>query len=92
MATKQSRLAMKGGLNLVDHSFDNVTIALLDDKGCARVEQKIAGHFAKPELEKLNVPVSLAGPVSRLLSKAKNAMGGKCEVFYAGSVAPIKSP
>lgn len=92
MATRENRLAMKGGLNLVEHSFDNVTIALLDDKGCARVEQKIAGHFAKPEVQKLNVLASLAGPVSRLVSKAKDAMGGKCEVFYEGSVAPIKSP
>jgi hypothetical protein len=91
MATAKNRLAMQGGLNFVDHTFDNVTIALLDEKGCAKLEQKIGGQFAKPDVKKLNALASLAGPVSRLVSKTKDLMGGKCDVFYEGSVAPIKT-
>jgi AsmA protein len=88
MATPKNRVAMRGGLDFVNRQFDDVIIALLDDKGCSRVEQKIHGPFAKPEIEQPNVLISLAGPVTRLLRSAKAMVGGKCEPFYTGSVQP----
>ena len=88
MATKENRLAMKGALDFVNGDFDNVTVALLDNAGCARVEQKIVGPFSNPHIEKANVLVSVTGPISSLVSKAKKFLGGKCEVFYEGSVRP----
>jgi len=92
MATPKNRVAMKGGLNFVDKSFEDVTIALLDEKGCSRVEQKIHGPFAAPQIEQPNVLISLAGPVTRLLRSVKNLVGGKCEAFYTGSVAAAEPP
>jgi AsmA protein len=88
MATKENRLAMRGSLDFVNREFDDVTVAILDHKGCARVEQRIRGPFGKPEVEKPNVLASLTGPISSLFGKAKKLLGGNCEVFYAGSVQP----
>jgi AsmA protein len=87
LATHHNRIALKGRLDLVRERYDNVTVALLDDKGCAMLKQSISGSFRKPEISAVNVAVSLAGPFSNLYSKAKRLVqGGTCEVIYNGSV------
>jgi len=88
MATRENRLAMQGALDFVNDDFDNVIVALLDSAGCARVEQRIVGPFRSPHIEKANVLVSVTGPISSLVGKAKKLLGGKCKVFYEGSVPP----
>jgi AsmA protein len=91
MATKQNRIALKGRINFVNERFDDVTIALIDARGCARVQQKIHGPFRNPVVEKPSVLMSLAGPALNLLKQARNLFtGGKCEVFYTGSVPAPK--
>ena len=91
MATNENRVALQGALDLVNERFDDVTLALIDAKGCAKVRQKIRGSFQKPIVEKPSTLKSLAGPVLKLLKKVKNLLpGGECEVFYAGSVEPPK--
>ena len=91
MATKLNRVALTGRLDFVNQRFDDVTMALIDAKGCAKVRQKIHGPFQKPVVEKPNILMSLAGPALRLLKKGRDLFpGGECEVFYAGSVAPPK--
>ena len=86
MATPKNRVALKGGLDFVIGRYDDVTVALIDTKGCARVQQKIHGPFRQPQVEKPNVLRALAGPTAKLLRQAKDLFGGSCEVFYAGSV------
>ena len=87
MATKHNRIALQGGLDLVGNEFDGVTVALIDEKGCAKVRQQIRGTFQNPVVEKPNVFESVAGPALRLLKKGNELLGGgRCEVFYAGSV------
>jgi AsmA protein len=88
MATKENRIALQGGLDFVNGRFKDVTVALIDEQGCPRVQQKIRGSFSKPEVEKLSILTSLAGPARKLLRQGENLFGGHCEVFYAGSVAP----
>ena len=88
MATKENRIALKGGLDFVDGRFKEVTVAMIDAQGCAVAQQKVRGPFAKPEVDKPDVLTSLAGPALNLLKQARSLFGGKCEVFYAGSVAP----
>ena len=88
MATQKNRVALKGGLDFVTGRFDDVTVALIDDKGCSRVQQKIRGPFQHPEAEKANVFTALAGPTRKLLKQAKGLFDGHCKVFYSGSVAP----
>jgi uncharacterized protein involved in outer membrane biogenesis len=90
MATNEHRIALTGSLDFPGERFDDVTMAMVDGRGCVMVRQKIRGSFRKPEVEKVHVFQSVAGPVLKLFKQAKKLLGGKCEVFYAGSVAPPK--
>lgn len=88
MATKENRVALRGDLNLADSQFVDVTVAVVDAKGCARVKQKLHGSFQSPVMEKPNALKALAGPAIRLLEQGGELLSGTpCEVFYAGSVA-----
>jgi AsmA protein len=64
----------------VDKQYNDVTIALLDDAGCARIEQVLRGSFQDPVIDKPNVLRSLAGPVRALLQKL--VPPDACEPFY----------
>jgi uncharacterized protein involved in outer membrane biogenesis len=87
LATHHNRVALKGKLNLVREQYDNVIVALLDGKGCAKFEQGISGPFGSPRVSAVSSMESLAGPISTLYRQAKRLIqGGKCEVFYNGSV------
>ncbi len=87
LATHHNRVALKGKLNLVSERYDNVTVALLDDKGCAKFKQSISGPFGSPMVSAVSAVESLADPISNLYRKAKRfAQGGRCKVFYNGSV------
>ncbi|MGO9443934.1 MAG: AsmA family protein [Thiobacillaceae bacterium] len=91
MATNKNRVALHGGLDFVNGRFDNVTLALIDAKGCAKVQQKIRGTFQKPVVEEPSSIKSIAGPVRKLFKQVRNLFpGGECEVFYAGSVVSPK--
>lgn len=86
-ATAHNRVALRGRLNLVSERYDNVTVALLDDKGCAKLKQSISGPFDAPKVGTVSAVQSLAEPIFGLYRKAKRfVQGGKCEVFYSGSV------
>ena len=88
LATKHNRLALQGGLDLVNDRFDDVTIALIDAKGCAKVRQQMRGSFQAPAVERPSLLAALTGPAMRLLKKGSDALRGEpCKVFYAGSVA-----
>jgi len=91
MATDKNRVALQGGLDFVNERFDDVTVALIDAKGCIRAQQTLHGDFKKPVVEKTSTLKSLTGSVANLLKKVGRFFsGGECEVFYAGSVAPPK--
>jgi hypothetical protein len=87
MATRANRIALQGGLDFVSGRYDEVTVAVIDAKGCARVQQKVHGPFLNPVVEKPSVLGALTGPTRTLLRQARSLLGGKCAVFYAGSVA-----
>jgi AsmA family/AsmA-like C-terminal region len=87
LATHHNRVALKGKLDLVGEQYDNVIVALLDDKGCAKFTQGISGPFGSPRVGAVSSMESLAGPISSLYRKAKRFFqGSKCEVFYNGAV------
>lgn len=91
LATDENRIALKGGLDFVGERFDDVTVAVIDDKGCAKMQQKIHGPFEKPVVEKPSILTSLAGPAIKLLKQTRDLFPGRrCEVFYSSSVAPPK--
>jgi hypothetical protein len=86
MATRANRVALKGNLDFVNQSFQDVTVAVVGQQGCVVVQQKVHGLFSHPDVDKPNVVTSLAGPALHLVKKASRAMGSHCEVFYAGSL------
>ena len=87
LATRHNRVALKGKLNLVSERYDNLIVALLDDKGCAKFKQSISGSFGSPEVGAVSAVGSLAEPVFDLYRKAKRfVQGGECDVFYNGAV------
>jgi len=87
LATYRHRVALKGKLNLVSERYENVTVALLDDKGCVQLKQSISGSFNAPQVGVVSAVESLADPILHLYRKAKRfVQGGKCEVFYNGAV------
>jgi uncharacterized protein involved in outer membrane biogenesis len=91
MATAENRLAVQGGLDFASGRFADMTVAVVDEKGCPRLRQTIRGPFEKPEVGKPHVLGSLAGPWVKLFKKARDVFpSGPCEVFYSGSVAPPK--
>jgi hypothetical protein len=87
LATLHNRVALKGRLDLVSERYDNVVVALLDDRGCAKFKQGIRGPFGSPEVGAVSAVGSFAEPIFNLLRKAKRFIqGGRCDVFYSGSV------
>jgi len=90
MATNENRIALVGSLDFINERFNDVTVAVVDGKGCAKMRQKIHGPFRKPEVEKVSVLKTAAGPILSVFKQAGKLLGGQCEVFYAGSVAPPK--
>jgi AsmA protein len=86
-ATRRNRIALKGKLNFVSERYDGVTVALLDEKGCAKLTQGISGPFGSPRISAVGALESLVGPLTDLYQKTKRLLqGGKCEVFYDGAV------
>jgi len=89
MATKERRIAMTGGLNFIDNSFEDAVVAVIDEHGCAVLTQKVHGSFSRPEIGSINILRSLTRPVTNLVKSALKLFDtGPCEVFYSGSVAP----
>jgi len=87
LATQHNRVALRGKLNLVRECYDNVTVAILDDKGCATITQTINGPFSSPQSCTVNPIGPLTTPIFNLFRKVERFVkDGKCDVFYNGSV------
>ena len=88
LASKKHRIAMQGQLDFIQERFVDVTIAALDNRGCAVYSEKVHGPFSDPQIEKENAFKSIAGSV---LNPIKNVWdfirGRECTVFYSGSIA-----
>lgn len=86
-STRQNRVAMKGRLDFANERFDNVIVAVLDEKGCVRYRQKIHGSFRHPRVEKVSILSSMAGSMRNLFDNSSELFTGEeCEIFYTGSV------
>ena len=90
-STGKNRIALKGKLDLVNGRFADVTVAALDEKGCAKIRQKISGPFADPRMDKTNVLQSFVEPVLGLFERAGKLVGiSSCDPFYTGTVSHPK--
>jgi uncharacterized protein involved in outer membrane biogenesis len=88
LATPKNRIAVSGSIDLVDERFRDLEVAVVEANGCAVVSQKIDGPFDKPRVEKPSFIATAAGPILNLLKgTARIITGGKCKIFYNGSVS-----
>lgn len=86
-STGKNRIALKGKLDLVNGRFVDVTVAALDEKGCAKIRQKISGPFGGPRMDKTSVLQSFAEPILGFFERARKLIGrSSCEPFYTGTV------
>jgi AsmA protein len=89
MTTAENLIALDGSLDLHSSRFNELTVALLDSRGCASVQQVIRGSFREPEIEKPGFLMALAGPALSLIKQGVEMLPGEeCEPFYKGSLAP----
>ncbi len=89
LATDKYRLAIKGRVALAGLDFEEMTLAILDERGCAAYTQTLEGTAREPRLGKLSMLESLAGPVLSVLGTAEKLVpGSSCKPFYTGSVPP----
>jgi AsmA protein len=92
LATGKNRVALQGALDIVNETFLDVKVGILDAKNCAKYSQSIEGTFTKPKVKidegTLNTVINMA---TSLFSKSKKLAGftnenQECEVFYRGVV------
>ena len=87
-----SRLVLRMGLPSENQLHWMLRIAKQANQALRIVQQKISGTFRNPVEENPSFVQALAGPVRQLLKSGRALFpGGKCEVFYAGSVPPPKA-
>ena len=88
LATTGHRVALKGRIDLPGDRFD-ITVALVDDKGCPLAGQKIEGPFRLPRIASATFAKTMEPPGKMSIAQSKEPVpGGECEVFYAGAVPP----
>lgn len=86
--TARNRVALKGRLDFVHERFENMTVAVLNERACAIYSQRIDGSFRNPRIEKPHILRSLLGPIFSLAKKPVEMLGADtCEIFYYGSLA-----
>ncbi len=89
-ATRKTRIALAGRLDIVNERFLDVTVAVLDGKGCATLRQKISGPFRNPKVDKASTLRSAAAPILGLFEQARKLKEllepSECKPFYAGTV------
>jgi AsmA protein len=92
LSTSKNRIAAHGALDFVNNRFNDLVVAVVNEKGCATVSQKIHGPFRHPKVDRPDFIETLTGPVLKLFrGAAKLLTGSECKVFYEGTVsAPEK--
>ena len=85
-ATLKNRVAAQGWLDMKTDSLD-ITIGVLNEKGCAIFDQRIYGSSSDPDYSKVKFLKTLLAPVTNVV---KTAVGAKCDVFYEGMVTHPK--
>lgn len=93
LSTASNRIAIKGAINIVDEKLIDVKAALLDTKGCAVVEQKFSGTYAKPAVKLDESAVKTLKDVvlsfttkSKITHTTPKQNDENCTVFYDGVI------
>ncbi|MEA1898155.1 MAG: hypothetical protein U9N53_10895, partial [Bacteroidota bacterium] len=81
-ATEKNRIAAKGWLNFISDSLD-ITIGVVNPKGCEILSQQVQGTLKEPNLGKVHIIAKLFAPVSNIF---KDKYGDDCDSFYTGKL------
>ncbi|MEA1898036.1 MAG: AsmA-like C-terminal region-containing protein, partial [Bacteroidota bacterium] len=81
-ATEKNRIAVKGWYNTISDSLD-ITIGVVNPKGCEILSQQVYGHLKSPELGSVKIISKLFAPVSNIF---KDKSGDDCDPFYTGKL------
>lgn len=91
--TGHNLVALRGRIDLVRRRYRDVTLALVDRKGCALVTQRLSGDLEHPVVEKPDILTTLAGPVKNTLTLPLRLLGAKtCRPFYQGRLLSPPPP
>ena len=82
LSTELNRMAASGTIDVQKDSID-ITISLLDAKGCSIFSQNVSGSMVDSEMGKINAGKLILAPITNL---AKKGVGADCEVVYVGKV------
>lgn len=89
--TPKHRVAIQGGLHLIEEKFLDVKVALVNPKGCATFEQVISGDFKKPivKIEELlpnaQLPETVPSPnVTKKRYSSELKLDENCTPLYEG--------
>jgi uncharacterized protein involved in outer membrane biogenesis len=90
-ATPKNRIALTGKLDIGKERFEDVTVAVLDAKGCALIRQAISGPFSAPQLDKVSALETVVASILGLFEQTRSLLNrGACTPFYTGSVVQPK--
>jgi uncharacterized protein involved in outer membrane biogenesis len=82
-STDENRIAVEGSVDIYNSFIDEITVAVVDKKGCSLITQSISGDFKNIQTGELNVVGTLLGSVINVL---KIVTGDQCKPFYTGSI------
>jgi len=83
VSTLKNRIAVMGKIDWVNDTIPNLTVAVLDKHGCAKVEQKFYGRLDSIQMGKVNKVQIVFGSVKNTV---KSVFGKKCKPFYTGTI------
>jgi AsmA protein len=81
-STNTNRLALKGSIGFSNNNLD-LTVALLNKKGCSIFSQGLSGNIDSPTMGKVKVVGTVLAPVTNLVD---DVLDSECDAFYNGIV------
>ncbi|MBZ2188952.1 AsmA family protein [Alcanivorax sp. JB21] len=91
MATERNRIALRADLDLSARSIQDAAVAVINQDGCAVIQQRIRGSFDAPDIDEPAIVDALLGAPLALLQRGLDALSIKredCDSFYNGEVSP----
>ena len=83
-STDENRIAVKGSIDIYNSFIDEITVSVVDEKGCSLISQSISGEFNNIQMGEINVVGTLLGAVINVF---KIVTGDNCEPFYTGTIS-----
>lgn len=87
IATSKHRVSFSGGFDIPQLAFNDLTFSVLDEKGCATLQQTLKGSINNPQSAVTDTLIgSLVNPLLNFAKQAGAVVGSECEPVYKGRV------